>query len=248
MNHDNTLNKQDSNLKKRLLFTVLFIAYPAYILLSCVISPIHTITDSNVAYKVLPLIFYFLNVIIDIFVIYLLLSTVIYGMYRLPINDIKSVLILALLAPFFKNALKLLISPIVDGIPTINNLIVDIYSLALSGLLEILQLSAVIFLSYIVIRNYKLKTADKVSKESIIPFKKLLDLKNPLQFGAYISSLLISVIRLLMWLINDLSSIYLPTVDLVFFLPYVLEIIGGIIGYLFIIYVFILFAGKDQNN
>ena len=148
MNNEITFNQKDSDLKKRLLFTILFIVYPAYVLLSCVISPIHTITDSNIAYKVLPLVFYFLNVIVDILVIYLSLATVIYGMYRLSVKNLRSVLILALCAPLFKNALKLLVSPLVDGMPSLNNLIVDIYSLALSGLLEVLQLAVVIFISY----------------------------------------------------------------------------------------------------
>ena len=107
MNNEIALNKQDLNLKKKLLFIILFIVYPACVLLSCVISPIYTITDSNVAYKVLPLILYFINTIVELFVIYLSLATVIYGMYRLPIKTIRAIMILALCAPFFKNALKL---------------------------------------------------------------------------------------------------------------------------------------------
>ena len=246
MNHDTPFNNYESDLKKRLLYTILFIVYPAYVLLACVISPIHTITDSNIAYKILPLIFYFLNVIIDILVIYLSLATVIYGMYRLPLSKLRSLIILALCAPIFKNILKLLISPIVDGIPTVNNLLVDIYSLALSGLFEVLQLAAVIFLSYAFIKKHKQKALNDPS-QSPVPFQKLIDLKNPLQFGAFISSLVISAIRLSMWVIKDLTSLYIPHLDMLFFLPYVLEIIGGVVGYLFILYVFISFASKEKN-
>ena len=65
---------------------------------------------------------------------------------------------------------------------------------------------------------------------------------------AIISSLIISLIRLSMWLINDLTALYIPTLDLVFFLPYVLGLVGGIVGYLFILYVFISISSKDYED
>lgn len=238
MNKDISLNKQDAGLKRRLLFIALFIVYPACIINSCIVSPIHTITDSNVAYRVLPLVFYFLGIIIDLFIIFISLATGIYGMYRLPVDKIRSLIILVLLAPVFKNTLKLVMSPIIDGMPTLNNFIVDIYSLAISGLLEVLQLAVVLFIAYKAIKRRNKEIAS-------IPFEKILDLKNPLQFGAFISSAVICGIRVLMWLINDLSSIYSPTINMVFFLPYILEIVGGIIGYGFVLYVFIIISSKE---
>ena len=230
---------QANDLKKRLLFVILFIVYPAYILQACVISPIHTITDSNVAYEILPLVFYFLGIVVDIAVIYVTLATVIYGMYRLGINNFRSVMIAALISPAFKNVLKLIISPLVDGVPTLNNFIVDVYSLAVSSILEILQLAVVVFISYKVIN---VKKDDK----HLVPFASLFDLKNPLLLSAFISALVISVIRLSMWIINDLAY-YSVSPNLLFFLPYVLEIIGGVCGYLFIVYIFISFSAKDTT-
>ena len=238
MNNETNVKKQDQDLKKRILFIILFVVYPAYILQACVISPLHTITDSDVAYKVLPLVFYFLGIIVDIAVIYITLAVLIYGMYRIDIYSFRSVMILSLVSPAFKNFLKLIISPLIDGVPTFNSFIVDIYSLAVSSLLEILQLAAVVFIAY---RIIEIRKDDK----PITPFVSLFDLKNPLLLCAFISALIISVIRLSMWIINDLAY-YSSSVNMLFFLPYVLEIIGGVCGYLFIVYILISLSSREK--
>jgi hypothetical protein len=141
--------------------------------------------------------------------------------------------------------------------PSINQFLIDIYSLSLSSLLEILQLAVVIFIAYIPIKKYRQKLFSLRESKSnddrrlalnmrLIPFKSLLDLKNPLQKGAFISTFIIIAIRLLMWIINDLSMVSV-NFDFMFFLPYVLEIIGGIIGYLFMLYIYMLIGSKDSH-
>ena len=239
MNNETNIKKQDYDLKKRLLFVILFIVYPVYILQACVISPIHTITDSNVAYKIIPLVFYFLGIIVDIAAIYITLATLIYGMYRIGIKDLRSVMILAIFSPAFKNLLKLIVSPLIDGVPTLNNLIVDIYSLSVSSLLEMLQLAVVVLIAYKIIKARK-------DDKALVPFESLFNLKNPLLLSAFNSALIISVIRLSMWIINDLAYSHV-TLSMLFFLPYVLEIIGGICGYLFIVYIIISLSSRDKE-
>ena len=257
MNKDIFLNEQDAKLKKKLLYITLFAVYAAYAVNSCVISPIYTVTSSDITLEKLSFGFYFLGVIIDIFTIFLSLSIVIYGMCRISLRNLRSVIILTLAAPFVKNLLKLAVSPIIDGMPSINQFLIDIYSLSLSSLLEILQLAVVIFIAYIPIKKYRQKLFSLRESKSnddrrmalnmrLIPFKSLLDLKNPLQAGAFISTFIIIAIRLLMWIINDLSMVSV-NFDFMFFLPYVLEIIGGIIGYLFMLYIYMLIGSKDSD-
>ena len=240
MNNEIFINTRDADLKKRLLFIILLIVYPACILQSCIVSPIYTITDSNVAYKVLPLVFYFLGIIIDILVIFITLATIIYGLYRLQLKSFRSVIVLALAAPAIKNTLKLLISPLFDGAPTLNNFIVDVYSLSVSSLLEILQLLVVLLIVYRILKKRK-------DQGELVPFRSLIDLKNPLQLSAFLASLIITLVRLSMWVINDLAY-YSVALDMSFFLPYILEVVGGICGYLFIIYIFIAISSKDSAN
>ena len=124
---DVTLNERDLALKKRLFTLVLYVVYPAYILHSCVISPLYTITDSNVAYKgIISLIFRFTYEIIDIFVIFFSLALLIYGLCRLTTKDMKSTIVWVMLAPLFKYLLKIVVSPFIDGFVSVDQFLIDI--------------------------------------------------------------------------------------------------------------------------
>ena len=99
MNNTLNINEQEVRLKRKLLLVILFIVYPAYILQACAVSPLYTITDSNILYNgFISLLFYFLGIIIDLFVIYISLSTVIYGMYKFPIREIRSTIAFVLMS------------------------------------------------------------------------------------------------------------------------------------------------------
>lgn len=256
------LELKNERLKKRLFKIILFIAFPAYIIHSCVTSPLYTVFDSDVALKSYSLIFYILNDLIDLFVFFLSYATIIYGIYRLSIKEIKSTFCLAVLAPLFKYALKLAVSPIVDGILDFDQLLMGLYSFGISGALEIIQFLAVIFVSKSYIDRYKKMEAivnkaaktvapsDSTPDFSVLPFKKILSLKNPLQRGAIVSAVIVSAARLVRLLINDISKgIY--AVDLGGYMiligGYLLEIVIGIIGYMFMLYVFITLGMKDKN-
>ena len=252
------LTEHELSLKRKLFSIILFAAYPAYIVNSCVVSPIYTVTDSNVAYNVLPLVFFFLGIIIDLAVIYLSLAVIIYGMYKLPTKALSPLIALTLSAPIFKNLLKIIVSPFVDGVIDTELLIMDIYSLSVSCVLEILQLAIVLIIAYPPFKKYKArlavveKASDVISREKLpdmrlIPFNAPVSIKNPLQFGALISGIVITLIRLLMRLINDLGPLASPSLDLIFFLPYVLSLVSGMLGYLFMIYVFISIASKTEE-
>lgn len=250
---------ENLNLKKKLLRAILFIAYPAYVLQACVISPVFTITDGNILYKdsVLSLAFYFLGIIVDLFVIFLSLSVVIYGLYKLTLKDARSVILAALLAPVFKNILKLAVSPFVDGVLNLNQLAMDAYSLSVSSVFEILQLALVLFIVYRPIKEYKenLKVANKASsalgKERIpcmdlLPFEKIFSIKNPLQKGAFVSALVISIVRVIMHLIDDFFGIANISFSMMFLLPYVLSLMCGVLGYFLMLYIFISIGTRDE--
>ena len=106
----------------------------------------------------------------------------------------------------------------------------------------------VIFLAYLPIKKHKKKLLEtKVNNNArLIPFRHLFDLKNPLQLGVFTAALIITLIRILMWLINDINAVEV-SFDLIFFLPYVLELVGGIIGYLFMQYLLLSLASKDRG-
>ena len=260
MNNSVVLNERDLKLKKRLFSIILYIAYPAYILHSCIVSPLYTITDSNVAYKgILSLSFRFLYEVIDLFVIFLSLAVMIYGLCRLGGRKMRSVIALAMVAPVFKYLLKIIVSPFVDGFVDIDQFFMDIYTLAISGGLEILQLAVIVLLSYIGIKKYR-ERADAISKayerlsdkskvnygESLLPFEKIVGIKNPLQKGALISAVIILAIRIVMHVINDLATYANIVFNMLFFLPYILSLVAGVLGYLLMLYVFINIGLYDE--
>ncbi len=250
----------DERLKKRLLLVILCLAYPAYAVHSCITSPFYTVFDSNVETTSIALVFYALNLIIDLFVFFLSYGVVIYGMYRLSLKKISTTFWFAMLSPVFKYILKLIVTPIVDGFISIDQFLMDIYSIGISAVLEILQFLIIIFVTKKYIDKYKSlmeiinKAAARVGDENMpdyspIPFKKLIDLKNPLQKSAFTTGAIITGIRILMLLINDFSmssSIVGITNWAVFIGAYVLEIAVGFIGYFFMLYVFINLYSKEK--
>ena len=251
---------QNEALKKRLLKIILFIVFPAYVIHSCITSPLYTVFTSNVALKSFSIIFYMINDLIDLFVFFISYATIIYGLYRLSFNDIKKHFVLALLAPVFKYILKLAVSPIVDGLLDFDQLMMGLYTFGISAAFEILQFVAVIFISKEYIDRHKKLEAvvDKASKTigdtsiniKAVPFKSILDLSNPLQRGAFISSIIVAAVRIVILLINDISKgIYAVDIGgyMILIGGYLLEAIIGVIGYMFMLYVFITIATKDQK-
>ena len=260
MKNNVVLNERDLKLKKRLFSVILYIIYPAYILHSCVISPLYTITDSNVAYKgIISLSLRFVYEVIDLFVIFLSLSVIIYGLCRLGLKNMRSSITVALLAPVFKYVLKIIVSPFIDGFVDLDQFMMDMYTLAISGGLEILQLTVILLLSYIGIKKYRekreliekayTKLSDKtkvVYNAELLPFEKIFGVNNPLQLGALISAIIVFVVRVIMHLVNDLATYYNIVFNMLFFLPYILSLIVGVLGYLMMIYVFINIGLQDE--
>ena len=251
---------RDRRLKKKLFNIILFIAYPAYIVHSCITSPFFTVFDSNVMTEALAIMFYALNTIIDLFVFFLSYSVIIYGLYRLSFNEIRPTFYLAMLAPFFKYALKLIVSPFVDGVVDTSQLLMVIYSLGVSGILEILQFLCIILISKKYIYRYKgmeavvAKASTRIAANgapdmSVLPFKSLFSLKNPLQRGAFAAGLVVSLVRVAMLLINDISKgIYIASIGeiLLFIGGYIIELSVGVLGYLMLVYVFVSIGTKDE--
>ncbi len=249
-------------IKRDLLKKILFIVYPAYIMHSCVTSPVFTIFDSNVETGELALLFYFLNIAIDLFVMFFSYAVVIYGIYKLSLKDITPVFYLAMLAPVFKYALKLIVSPIIDGFVSFDQFLMDLYTLSVSGALEIVQFLIVIFIARKYINMHKSmvavinKASDRIGNEKapdlkVFPFKSFFDFKNPIQRGALTSATVITALRLGMLLINDVSKgIVLRGFAnaMLFFGGYILEFIVGFIGYMFMLYVFINLEQKNDPS
>ena len=257
-NNDIVLTERDSKLKKRLFSIILYIAYPAYILHSCVVSPLYTITDSNVAYKgLLSLSLRFAYEVIDLFVIFLSLAVMIYGLCRLGGKNMRSVIVLSMLAPIFKYVLKIIVSPIVDGFIDVDQFLMDLYTLSVSGGLEILQLTVIVLLSYIGIKKYRdrqeimrkayAKMGHTTEYEAkLIPFDKLVSTKNPLQKGAVISAVVVLAVRIIMHLISDLFKYTSIVFNMLFFLPYVLSLVASVLGYFVMAYIFINIGLYDE--
>lgn len=259
-NKDIVLSERDERLKKRLFYMILYIAYPAYILHSCIVSPLYTITDSNVALKgILSLSLRFLYEAIDLFVIFFSLSVMVYGLCRLGGKNMRSVIALAMFAPIFKYVLKIIVSPIVDGFVDIDQFLMDVYTLGVSGGLEILQLTIIILLSYVGIKKYRARqetmrkayekmghNKDLEYKEELIPFDKIFGFRNPLQKGAFISAIVVLIVRIAMQLISDLFRYYNIVFNMLFFLPYILSIVASVLGYLLMIYVFMNVGLRDE--
>ena len=82
----------------------------------------------------------------------------------------------------------------------------------------------------------------------LIPFKKAISTKNPLQYGALVSGIIVMSVRLLMRLINDVRYLTSITFDMLFFLPYILALLSGIVGYLLMIYTFISLEPNNKNE
>lgn len=261
---ENTEKKPLPTVKQRLLRIILFTVYPAYILHSLVVAPLFTICDSNVGVpEAITVALYFLFVLIDILVFFISFSVIIYGMCEMPLKDMRGILILIFLSPFFKYVLKFLISLLIDGIPTVDSLTMDIFSYTVSGILEILQYVIVIFLSFSSSKKYRElrllannpKFAEsKTNRNPLIPampFKKIISLKNPLQLGAFFSALVLIIGRVASLAINDIANhweIVGINQYLSFFAPYVLEIIIGAVGYFLMLYIYILIYSSTANN
>ena len=256
-NHFSTL--KDQGLKKRLFNIILFVVYPAYLLHSCVVSPLYTVFDSNVETELLSLVFYALYNFIDIAVIFLSCAVIIYGIYRLSLKEIKKAYAFVLVAPVFKYVLKLIVSPIVDGIVDLEQILMDLYSIGVSCVLEILQLWIIIYVARAYIEKHKsvqsviAKASSRMGEAkpdaSAVPFKKIFDIKNPLQRGAFTSALIVTAVRILMLAIHDISN-SISALDfggvLVILGAYVIELSVGVFGYLAMLYIFISIATKDQ--
>jgi hypothetical protein len=254
--------KINSSIEKRLTFTALFVIYPLYLVGACVVSPLYTATASNISYEVLPVILKYLGVFIDIFGIYISLSIAIYGLLKLDIPKTKSVLALILASPLFKNVLKLIVSPIVDGKPTVDIFLMDVYSLGLSSVFEILQLALAIYITYrYAISRYKERVAvikkaaarlgdSNVPGIEVVPFDSIFNLKNPLQYGAFASSLTVTIVRIIMLIVHDINFGWffsdINTV-LLFVGGYLVEIVIGALGYFCMLYMFLSFASKESD-
>lgn len=253
----------DISLKKKLLRIILFIAYPAYVLHSLVFSPLYTVLYSDIGVNpVFHVILYYLLVLIDLFVFFTSFAVMIYGMCRYSPDEIKSIFILIFLLPIFKYVLKILISPFIDGIPTLDLLIIDLFSYGVSALLEIIQFVIVFLFSLSPARRYRdhratvTKAAARIGSElpeslALVPFKKPISFRNPLQRGAFISAVVIIVGRVFSLAMSDLDRNWNITGIngyLSFFAPYLIETIVGCIGYFFMLYVYITVYSKTEKS
>ena len=248
-------------LKRRLFRIILFIVFPAYIVHSCVTSYLYTVFYNNVELRSFSIIFDILNDVIDLFAFFICYAVVIYGLYRLSFKEIKKTFYLALFSPAFKYVLKLAFSFVGYTKIDLTQLWMGVYSFSISCVLEMIQFLLIIFISKAYIDKYK-KIESVVNKASktigdsasgdleVIPFKHIFSLKNPLQRGSFISAVIVSILRIIMLAINDISKgIY--AVDFGGYMllvgGYILEAVIGVIGYMFMLYIFITLASKEEK-
>lgn len=253
----------DALISKKLFRTVLFFIYPAYILHSLVVSPAFTMLYYDMGVdKLFPIALYFLSVFIDIFAFLLSFAVIVYGVLNIPLKRMRSILLIIILAPLFKYALKMFISPWIDGIPDIDTILMDLYSLLISYILEIIQFALVLVASLLIAKKHRMRCLMEQKRSAyseksfdsdlnLMPFKKIISFKNPLQLGAMLSALVIVVGRVYSLLVRDLSLTWrLTSINqyLTLFAPYFIELIIGVIGYFFMLYVYItLFTTKNKE-
>ena len=119
-------------------------------------------------------------------------------MCYLPIKKMKKTVIIVFLSPFFKYLLKFLISPFVDGIPSLDQLAEDLYSYLISGGLEVIQYALVMLVMLKPSKKHRdgrmMGDADSV-RSPLVPFSRILSLKNPLQLGALASAAVYPILR-----------------------------------------------------
>ena len=258
----NILNK-NNNLKKKLFNIILFTVYPLYILHSLIVSPLFTILYSNVAVPTfLPVILYFITVGIDILALWIMFSVTIYGLCKEPFKNIKNILFLCVFAPVFKYILKIIISPFIDGIPSVDTLLMDLYTIGISCSAEMLIFLLVVLIVYKPAQIYLgkkasvLKSANMLGLEDepetvvLIPFKKMYHKDNPLQRGAVVSTFIITVSRLINLAISDISKgwqIFGINQYIKFFGAYFAEITVGIVGYFIMLYFYIAIYSKTKK-
>ena len=263
MNINNIIDELSSKrIKKDLFRRILFIVYPAYFIHSCITSPVFTVFDSNVETGSIALLFYALNIAIDLFVMFFSYAVVIYGIYKLSLKEIRPVFYFALLAPVFKYVLKLIVSPIIDGFVSFDQFLMDLYTIAVSGTLEMLQLLAVVMIARKYINKHKsiVKVVNKASERigaekapdlKVFPFNSFFDFKNPVQRGALTSAVIVTALRIVMLLINDVSKgiVLSDFMNIaLFFGGYALELVVGFVGYMFMLYVFIHLEQKNDPS
>ena len=225
---------------------ILFICYPLCALHSLVIAPLFTVCDSNVAVDGGVTVFlYYLMVMIDLAVFFISFAVLIYGMCYLPIKKMKKTVIIVFLSPFFKYLLKFLISPFVDGIPSLDQLAEDLYSYLISGGLEVIQYALVMLVMLKPSKKHRdgrmMGDADSV-RSPLVPFSRILSLKNPLQLGALASAAVVLVGRVASLAISDLNHNYIIkgiNQYLIFFAPYIIEAVVCSVGYFLMLYIFI---------
>lgn len=259
---NNITDQKSLSLKNALFRAILFVVYPAYIIHSLVVSPVYTVLYSDVAInKIIPVILYYFIVFIDIFVFLVSFSVMIYGLCHLSFKEMRSTFILALLAPLFKYVLKLAVSPFIDGIPSLDTLFLDIYSMGVSCLFEMLQFIVVILLIKNSARLYRekritvLKAAEMLGEKEepqniiLVPFNKLFSKNNPLQFGALVSAIVITGARIATLAISDIYrgwKISGINQYINFLSAYVVELTIGVIGYFLMLYIFIVIYSKAK--
>ena len=253
-----TLLEKEKKLKKYLLRGILWIAYPIYALQSLAVYPLYTILESNVALASVAPVFKYIGILMDLFVFFLSNSIIIYGLLRLSFSRIRSVFWLVLCLPLFKYALKLAISPLIDGIPGQLQFWMDLYTIALSAALEMLQFLIIFWLTSTIIKHYKLRLCQETGKmkatvniENLIPFPSTLRLKNPLLGCAFGTALIVTTVRIVMLIISDLNHHWIITGFsgyLVFFGFYLLELLFGFLGYLLMLMIFMQLASLEAKE
>ena len=226
-----------------LLFSIAFFVPLAYLDMQ---------TSTNVAFKVDYLIdiIEFLQLAVSILAFAITYATLIYLFFSFEFKKIRLPIAIIMLMPIIKNATNLLSEWYRDGVPSSASARnTQLLSVGVEAGMEIIQHVIIVLIIYFVIKkakkaqNVKKKALKRLKKEfepneDAFPLKSFYKKRNPIQKAAMLSSVVISVIRLLLRIEYDifLGGVPEEATDLLWMVLYYLgDILVGIVCYLFML-------------
>ena len=241
----------DSYFKKNSLIKLFLLVFVFFSIYSFILTTLYvkTISDINFMIPILIDLIPYITDITEIAGILICYSFIIYAFFRFDKDTIIKYTFVFVILTFYKYVAKIIITYIINGsLPQIKGVFTDLmYSIALPALLEYLQAAIFISISYYIFKEaFEFIVSKKKLEHTLpefkfnekllfFPFKKLFDLKNPIQHSAFYAGIIITISKMIQLIIIDFS-VGLPKdiVDLSWIIiSYLSCILLGFASYLF---------------
>ncbi len=249
----------NKRIKSRLFRLLLLTCIPLFSLYCFVLAPLYTYTCADIIYAVtvIPELLGFALDIVDILAYSACFSIVIYSVYRLSLRASFGIISTVCAAIFFKYTANLVMSFILDGAVITS----DIPSVVIYFALDLVWLSVITAISNAIIKRYHKKRAE-LNKASLLylskpdassnafPFKKFIDINNPLQLSALIMGAVMGGVHMGTRVIYDLFY-GLPTslADALWMITYyVSDIVSAVVMYAIALFIFMKLNDKEIKD